>query len=743
MIMMKMKKICSVLAAAVLLLTGCKNNSSLTAEPAETTAQTGTSASASETTETTSESAGSSAEQSGSETGSSAQTTGSTTQQSTSGTAGTTSAPASSSGSTQTTGSVTTAPPVQKKPLTTKLSALTAKGTVYALADAGNGRAVAACHNNTSGSTAYLIDTAADSVTASVRLSASYEQILGVSPDNELIAYNYYWDWEKGFPIYYYNFETGQRRTVSLKMLSKDDGPTLQYDPATGSVYLLVSDGVYVCDRNGNGRRFHKTGERAQTSNALSASSGICFDNECARNNQSGMEVVAYDAAFCNRLYSFPNYYTTVKSMNSRLICTEGTYVEEKEKTVTNAFIRDLRTGAELNSYQLYEGQHDLFTSEDSDYAMMVKWNEKSWYPSEIIPFDPVAGKRVKTGISLKKTSHDVQFCCLKDSGIWVAAVTEGNGRNAVPRLMLIDPAQADFSTGFEKVYSYGAAVEDRQLGAEFQSLHEITERIERETGVRVLIGNEVLGADEPSGYRLVSFEESEYYTLSDFRKALLYLEGELKKYPEGFFDHFSRTTSSGGLRVGVRFLIVDSLITTTPGSSFTAGGVAYDGAAWYNIALGVNMMYENDKSIHHELWHIIEDRLNDAGRSLDSDKWEACNPRKFSYTNDFNSYYSHYDYDAYTLSSVLWEDNPKFDNIYFSRDYSTVNGQEDRATLIERVFEEPSYYGKEALFRDGLEMVEASPHLKAKLGVLAEAVKKEFGYVYWEQIYQEQRAAA
>lgn len=741
MTMMKMKKICSVLAAAVLLLTGCKNNSSVPAEPAETAAQTGTSASASEMTETTSESAGSSAEQSTA--GASEQTTAGSEQQSTSGSGSTTTVPASTSSSSQTSGTVTTAPAAPKKPLTAKLSALTAKGTVYALADAGNGRAVAACHNNTSGSTAYLIDTAADSVTASVRLSASYEQILGVSPDNELIAFNYYWDLETGFPLYYYNFETGQRRTVTMKMLSKDDAPTLQYDPATGSVYFLVSDGVYVCDRNGNGRRFHKTGERAQASNTLSTASGICFDNECVRNNRSGMEVVAYDAAFCSRLYSFPNYYTTVNSMNGRLICTEGTYREDTEKTVTNAFIRDLRTGAELNSYRLYEGQHDLFTSEYSDYAMMVKWNEKSWYPCEIIPFDPAAGKRVKTGISLKKTSHDVQLCCLKDSGVWLAAVTEGSGRNAVPRLILIDPAQADFSTDFEKTYSYGAAVEGTQLGAKFESLHEITERIERETGVRVLIGNEVLGADEPAGYRLVSFEESEYSTPADFRNALLYLEEELKKYPEGFFDHFSRTTSSGGLRVGLRFLIVDSLITTTPGSSFTAGGVAYDGAVWYNIALGVNMMYENDKSIHHELWHIIEDRLNDADRGLNYDKWEACNPKKFSYTNDFNSYYAHYDYDPYTLSSALWEDEPKYDSIYFSRDYSTVNGQEDRATLIERVFEAPSYYGKEALFRDGLEMVEAFPHLKDKLGVLAEAVKKEFGYVYWEQIYQEQRAAA
>ena len=737
---MNLKKTVSLLAAAMMLLTGCKDSSSVTDDALTTApAQTESSAEATDTTaaETslTAASAGSTAETSGSRTEA---VSGTAPQQSAAPESTVTTSVQSSQGAG---GVTTTVSAAAKKPLRTALSALSAKGEVYSVLDAGNGRAVVGCSNSAGVSTAYLIDLSADRQINSFRLKNSFETLVGVTQGNELVCANYYSESETtaNLELIFYDLTTGNGQSVTC---DTDEYADLRYDRDTDMIYGTCDKELRFFERDGSVRSARKVGPNGNYINTYIPKDRISLEAEVVRNDGTGSELAAYDTVSGTRLYGFDDHYTSVYPVGGKLLYTEGTYDEAKKKSVANAYLRDIRTGAELRRCKIFEGQHDLFTSAYSDYAFMLQWNEKNWRPSAIIPFDPAAGKRAKSGIALSSNTTAANLCYIRDLGLWAAAVTEGANRNAVTRISLIDPAQSDFGKTFDSVYDYGIA-STKSLGKRYQPLKEITDRIERSTGVRVRIGNEVLSADQPSGYQIVSAEDDTSITVDEERAFLLSLEKKLNLYPAGFFDKLKLPTESGSQRVGLRILVVDSLITTAADSTFTAGGLAYEGSAWYNIAIADYMLSEYDNSIHHEIWHIIEDLLNNSGNPLNADAWTAANPKRFEYTNDFNNYYGHPEYESYLFTNDMWQSVHKTDSVYFSRDYSTVNGQEDRATLIERIFDNPSDYENMTQYRDGLEMVKAYPHLSAKLDVLAEAVRKCFGYVYWDEMYRSIRAAA
>ena len=60
----------------------------------------------------------------------------------------------------------------------------------------------------------------------------------------------------------------------------------------------------------------------------------------------------------------------------------------------------------------------------------------------------------------------------------------------------------------------------------------------------------------------------------------------------------------------------------------------------------------------------------------------------------------------------------------------------EDRATLIETVFSW-SFDDKSGK-KNGLAEMNKYPHIKAKLDMLAQWAKLEFGYAYWEEIVKD-----
>ena len=242
-----------------------------------------------------------------------------------------------------------------------------------------------------------------------------------------------------------------------------------------------------------------------------------------------------------------------------------------------------------------------------------------------------------------------------------------------------------------------------------------IADEIEAAYGVKVLISSQadVLHVDRylfGSTSLLDPKEEA-----SALKERLTVLKEALSVYPEGFFDMFRNSAGEGGLR----FEIFDGMRKTD--GSFAAGGLQTLTGAWYDVAL--DLYYSSGPSVHHELWHAVEKCAEGDGVQMDSADWTALNPSGFSYIYNHGSFI-----DAFDKNTILGFTNKKA-NAYFAYPYSIVDGKEDRATIIELLFQNTDRLKKQ------YDYIGEYPHVKAKLDRMAELIRPVFGYVYWEEM--------
>ena len=731
---MNMKKMVSIFAAALLLLTGCADSSSVQTPDsteadapaesltAESTGLTGAQTDLSEEGDylnSTGEAAVS---------GSQTEAVSGTSAQVNSGNGAQTVTTAAKGG--QSAGSVTTSAGTQKKKqLITDLSALSVKGDVFAVTDAGNGKAVVGCSSG-GVSTAYVIDTVSDRLVTSFRLMSNYESLIGVNRKNELIGVRYVGQDEAftGTELHFYDLSTGKAQTVTY---SNSAYVSPEYDAESDTVCGL-SEKLYSFGRDGS------VSVAAENLSAdtyiLRYAHGICLDYAYSENtftaHQEGSRTKLYTVSGVSGQPMMPYI------AGSRLICETDFWDDAAGVSFKNGTIYDLRTGKELHSVRLTKGASNLIADPQTDYALYEKYDTETWCVNSLMLFDAGTGKRAKNEIALKADTQTARFCWLKDSAVWAAAVSEGTGDNAGSRLFLIDPSQANITQSFEK-----PRIDDnrtKKLGAALEPLHEITDRILNNTGVHVLIGNEIFAEENVSTYVFTSCED-EGYSVSDYRGKLLMIEKELNRYPKDFFRKYIQTTQYGSRKKGLR-LFVPIDITTPQGGGIPAGGVTWESNSWYNVAVRISTVEGYNTALHHELWHSVDLVMTDAGIYLYDAQWHAHNPKNFSYdTANYEDYFTHSEYASWNLKDAA-NKTLNAEQISFIRDYGIVRDMEDSATIMEGVFDTPWHFGlgDKCLgykYQSTTQMIADFPHLQGKLDLMAAAVKKLWGYVYWEQM--------
>lgn len=273
------------------------------------------------------------------------------------------------------------------------------------------------------------------------------------------------------------------------------------------------------------------------------------------------------------------------------------------------------------------------------------------------------------------------------------------------------------------------AHTEKIQVGEKFAKARQKADEIEKRFGIRLFVGNEVKNAEEFFGsMNLVSAEnDADDYTINYYLERLDFLKEQLERYPKGFFDHFRSDDGKKGLYIAV-----------TTGNIYSNGdksaGATTHGEDWYAITMNMYSLSDNS-AFNHELWHATEFLIFNK-HSIDTSKWDALNPSGFSYGGSFHEHVTNVEVSDDTLLSVAASDNIKYDVPYFAFDYSRMSFYEDRATLIETVFSW-SFDDKKGK-KNGLAEMNKYPHIKAKLDMLAQWAKLEFGYAYWEEIVKD-----
>ncbi|MBR6274293.1 MAG: hypothetical protein IKR27_04710, partial [Lachnospiraceae bacterium] len=286
-------------------------------------------------------------------------------------------------------------------------------------------------------------------------------------------------------------------------------------------------------------------------------------------------------------------------------------------------------------------------------------------------------------------------------------------------------PECFDYSETLEKTEVQVENHTELKCGDYLSEIRKKADELEKEYGVEILIGDEIKSWKINGYYELIStedmYEGAKEDELYSYEYTLEILEKALKQYPKGFFDMFKDYRNVGGMR----FVLVGDLKNNA--GSFVAGGVSSDVGCWRNIVFDIDAPSESTP--HHEIWHSVEAqiRLRDP-EAFSNEEWDALNPKGFKYSNNFDKYLvDSMKYDDYILTRSFGE-TPG----YFIEPYSTVNGQEDRATLIEPIMINETFLNPGDAYPSSRDYVESFPALVAKLEYMEKQYEKWFGEKYW-----------
>lgn len=236
-------------------------------------------------------------------------------------------------------------------------------------------------------------------------------------------------------------------------------------------------------------------------------------------------------------------------------------------------------------------------------------------------------------------------------------------------------------------------------------------DELSQKYGVQILLWTDAT-AFQPWDYTLVP-----EYQVPVIREELKKLETLLSMYPEDFLIKAAERTGCGRIQI----CLVRSILGNAPaeGALRDAIGLQYwdDNAnAYVSLAVAREQLVQN---ACHEIFHIIESRVITDCKAYDD--WNALNPAKFQYDNDYITNLSRED--------TQWTEGK---DRAFIDTYSMSYPKEDRA----RIMEFAMMPGNEAFFE--------SETMQLKLHKLCLGIRQAFGLkkspesFLWEQYLKE-----
>lgn len=547
-----------------------------------------------------------------------------------------------------------------------------------------------------------VVDSVKDELKAVYESASSDDVLAGVCKNGDAVALNYV---ENVIRVY------SPEGTKELKSDLRIEDYQPMFDPKSERLFGYGKKGVVTFGLDGSAR---VELELPRDANILGLShfgesvivsfSGekAGLHNEIVRLDLAGKEICSFDTSSLTAEFCYNN------------IATSDTLFigENEEKTVVRIYSGS--DGSYVGGCSV-EGDHIFYFNPFSRYTYSVSFN--GYMNSDLSFLD--LGNGMLADLSAF-TELDGSFMNISGAygefGESIALATTDQDGNVAA--YIVDPSLLSYTEPVEPI----PAPEESGSASSAPYLSDArtwADKIEEKYGVEILIGDEILSAEEQGEYVFTSTTSgedgySDEEEISDVVNMLNIIDTSLSRYPDGFTRSFINSRGKGGLR----FLLVRDM-ASDQNESFTAAGLQYNTGAWYNVALDVDSVYEN--SVHHEIWHAAELLIDLLTSGIDENEWSELNPDGFAYQYDFDTYTDNEEIMNYVLYS---SDDP-----YFTRIYSTVTPQEDRATLIEETLAMVGDYQKRNNF------IYSYPRLVAKLDYLARLSEECFGYVYWEKM--------
>ena len=466
---------------------------------------------------------------------------------------------------------------------------------------------------------------------------------------------------------------------------------------------------------------------------------------EISENTLDGIERGIYSLSDGSRITGVPVGTGSIVFTKDNVTAVRFDLDANGEGSSTYLSVADKNSGKAEKAYRLPLDQFanlEFKGSSKSDHGIAISYNSGMFSDfRDVYLMDFKKGMAVNTGIELSSDVQNISCCYSENIGRWFIGLTRTGNSNGSRSLLMLDPDMFEFDTELESSEVWkNDDHEFTKAGEGFSQIRKEADKIESEFGVRILVGDEVMNSEKYSQYSFISTEENtDSYVIENEMNNVMELRKTLSLYPKGFFRHF-RTNGKCGLRIA---LVADFDIQDP--FRFHPLGVSYNTGGWYDIAVNSSTMYEYGGTLHHEIWHSAEQLVGKRFGEIDEKEWKKLDPEGFDYYYDFDSYASgdRSDGKAPLLLTDVYQIEKNYDIPYFISDYSLLTPMEDRATIIEQMFQ--WYYDEETdeMYMVGEDELRKYPHLAAKLDFLADWSEKEFGCVYWEEMLRNMEKAA
>ena len=569
----------------------------------------------------------------------------------------------------------------------------------------------------------YFIDLKKDKILAEKRFPNGFLSLIGTRPNGDAVMYDYEKDEVKTYH---------EDLSDSVSVFCESFDSPLFFDPVRDSICTsnLENDETILMRTGFDGRK-----------EEIDRFPGLLFldDFDPYRelflftapdsNDDTGRAFHVYSIKSRSIVFSGVDDYSEYSFSSSGLLAHHTHLIpgeEEESRYSSTTALFDLDTAKEGTAYEfdsVYFESHPK-----SAYSFGVDYHDGEMVDGELkaeaILADFSSGSYAvfPTGEKTLLAAH-LFFSDFQDSALISLSASDGQ-----TEVFWIDPEKIVLDQQFEtSKFSLYEKKALHTLGDFLLPARKKADEIEKELSVRILLGDECFNGFATGGYSIVSLEEGPSgdgfsEALRQTETGLDTLHRSLSAYPAGFFEKFTNSLSGGGVWI----MIVRDLICEDY-ENFEAAAIEYYDGVWYNIVIDLDEM--DPSTLHHELWHAAEDRIAEKhGMPISPEKWAEFNPEGFQYHTDMDTYL---DSDGYQY--VLWNSTDP----YFASIYSTVNEKEDRATLVQEIFNESGFQDAPdaALYSNQLEWLLSKPHLKAKIDFIAALAKDVFGSVYWEEM--------
>ncbi len=587
----------------------------------------------------------------------------------------------------------------------------------------GDGSLVAYCANWSGGEYTgefsdqelVLVDLNTDSVLAAAPMHSEEETLFGMRPNGEVLTRS----WITNEILVY---------DAAMQFDHTEDAFEGQAFYDAGSDSIVYQEDLQILRRDHNGQKSVILDNMLHVSlYDLDPDSGYLVLSAPSEEDTMRSKYVVYDPKAGRIVMDDLIQYGTLTFCGDDILLNAEEFDEETMESTASLRVYSEGTGGETERFAS-EWDQTIYGSTASPYAVQTTYafnEQKQVSMSKVNVIDPKHGTRCAKDF-IEAEGHVAGARYAEDLGCWILILQNDAEGGETGQIVLARPEKMDLSEELVKLeIPEEKPVEEYPLGEHLLEERAYADQLEETYGVEIILGDELKNVETNSAYELISSEDPDYSPgleeeTQEIHNALTVLDESLAMYPEGFFETFQGGLEEGG----VRFILVRDLINT--GGSFMPGGLATGSGIWYDIILDADVLI--DITVHHEMWHTVEERIIDQGiEGLDEETWKAFDPEGFEYYYDFETYSENLEsvYD-YTLVSEV--------DPYFVSIYSITTPQEDRATLVEALFDDSFQYSSDWT-GTAKERVYSYPHLKAKLDHMGSLVEEVFGYVYWEEM--------